>query len=127
MCVQYKWKHFNFTEAGLYWEDLYHRTNHALWKARIYMNMYKHCKPMHKAVWHIISCISIKIYHFWHVTRYNIIIILCSRVYVCVCYARQLMEELEHYIHRNPASSATQAWKDPQLWRYIMLIIKAII
>ena len=40
----------------------------------------------------------------------------------CTCIflllPRQLMEELEHYIHRNPASSSTQAWKDPQLWRY---------
>ena len=33
--------------------------------------------------------------------------------------ARQLMEELVHYIYRTPANNSTEDWKDEEVWRLV--------
>ena len=91
-------KKLHFTEAGFCWKDLCHGTNHALWKVCIcYKQPVAHNAYYITAVWYLYLMVYIAIF---------------------LPLPRQLMEELEHYIHRNPASSSTQVWKDPQLWRY---------
>ena len=57
----------------------------------------------------------------FHMGRHMRVLWIAScQVGVCLVSShihRQLMEELEHYVHRNSANSTSQVWKDSEIWR----------